>query len=964
MLGTKFVYRFSLYLFIGWIAVTSLYIHTYETVEVVPTSSPTFTIPKRDRMDLAMQQEFDRTKDPVLGYVPRERLYQAFLYAEELRNNTDGKAAITGLSWQERGPNNVGGRTRAIWIDLSDNTHKTVWAGGVGGGLWKTSDITASSPDWTPVNNFFDNLAITTIVQDPSSHTTMYFGTGEGWYNGDAVTGDGIWKSTDGGSTWTQLSSTAGVSNFEFVQKIVIDGSSKIYAATRSNTNSLGGIMMSSNGGTSWTRYDGDGTSPDGAADVEIAANGDIYASFGIMYSDGIYKSTNSGSSWTNVWSNSNAQRIELACAPSNSDVVYAVTQRGSTYGLFNIYKTINGGSGWTAVTKPTWHDQGSCSSTSSDFTRSQGWYDLAAAVDPNDEDRVMVGGVDIMASSDGGSTWSQISNWASSCFQYVHADQHAIIFAPNQSDTVYFGNDGGVYMSVNGSASTPTITRKDSTYRTTQFYACAMHPTRNSNYFLAGAQDNGTQSFSSVGIQGTTEATGGDGAFCHIDQNQTNYQFASYVYNNFFRSTNSGTNWSYISLGYTGQFINPSDYDNTQNKMYSAHWAGYYLRWNNPQSGTTKNNVSVSQFSSGYVSAVTVSPNIDNNVYFGLENGRIVKVTGANTGASKSGTNLTSGSMPSSSTVSSIEIEDGDENHMLVTFSNYGVNSVWESTDNGSSWTSVEGNLPDMPIRWALFSPISSTQALVATELGIWSTNNLNGGSTNWQPSNGGFANVRTDMLQIRSSDSSMIAATHGRGLFFSNSFSASSGSALPITLASFEGRSKGNYNLLSWITSTESNHRGFQLQKADNGKDFSFVAFIQGASNSTEDRHYHYKDHSVKSRITYYRLKSIDLDNSESFSDIIAVENIDEQPTTIISATPNPFVNDIHLTFNRPLTSKAVFTLIDISGERIASFTSNNENSADVSVKFDVADLPAGIYFLKVTSGELNILHKLLKL
>ena len=127
---------------------------------------------------------------------------------------------------------------------------------------------------------------------------------------------------------------------------------------------------------------------------------------------------------------------------------------------------------------------------------------------------------------------------------------------------------------------------------------------------------------------------------------------------------------------------------------------------------------------------------------------------------------------MPTNGSVSCIELENADANHVLVTFSNYGVSSVWETTDGGTSWTAVEGNLPDMPVRGALFNPNDSSQVLLATELGVWSTDNLNGSSTVWAASNLGLANVRVDMLQYRSSDNLVIAATHGRGVYSSDIF------------------------------------------------------------------------------------------------------------------------------------------------------------------------------------------------
>ena len=108
------------------------------------------------------------------------------------------------------------------------------------------------------------------------------------------------------------------------------------------------------------------------------------------------------------------------------------------------------------------------------------------------------------------------------------------------------------------------------------------------------------------------------------------------------------------------------------------------------------------------------------------------------------------------------------------MTFSNYGVISVWETLDGGTTWTDKEGDLPDMPVRWALYNPDNRDEVILATEVGVWSTTDFNSASPVWTASNSGLANVRTDMLQIRSSDSFVIAATHGRGLFSTTGFAA----------------------------------------------------------------------------------------------------------------------------------------------------------------------------------------------
>jgi len=731
-------------------------------------------IPLRDRMDLAMEQEVEFTKDLITNSVPRERLHYALTYAETLRSQAAGSrvaGVIPGMVWQERGPNNVGGRTRAILLDPNDATKKTVWSGGVGGGLWKTTDITQSAPIWTPINDLFANLAITTIASSASNTQVMYFGTGEGFFNADAIRGDGIWKTTNGGTTWTQLASTAANANFRQVQKVVVHPvSGDVYAGTQS------GLFRSADGGVTWTKVlgNGVGAADNRVSDIEISADNTIYTSIGLFTTDGVYKSTTGiAGSWTKIntaangFGNTGFSRIELACAPSNANTLYAVTQSSATNGVLKIIQSTDAGANWTTKSNPVDADGG----IGNDFTRTQAWYDLIAAVDPNNANTILVGGVDLFKSTNGGTSWQQISHWYGGFgFQEVHADQHAIVFEPGNSSVIYFGNDGGIFRTTNGTATIPSIQVKSQNYNVTQFYACAMNPTAYSSQFLAGAQDNGSQQYNSLGINATVEVTGGDGCFNHIDQDQPQYQFTSYVYNNYYRSTNTGASFAGITSNNTGYFVNPTDYDNLNNNLYASNGAGtYFVILNAPVSGTLTS-VSVAAFNSGRATHISVSPNTANRVFFGLNNGYIVKVDNAHT-TSPTATNITGATMPGG-TVSCIAVETGNDNHLLATYSNYGLNSVWETINGGTSWTSVEGNLPDMPIRWALFNPTIPTQAIVATEIGVWSTDLLSGGATVWGPSTTGMANVRTDMLQIRTSDKLVIAATHGRGLFSSDVF------------------------------------------------------------------------------------------------------------------------------------------------------------------------------------------------
>ena len=753
----------------------------------------------KDRIDLAVQQEIKRTTDPNTNSVPVQRLIQAKAFKDQKLsqlNNNRITTSVPGINWTERGPANVGGRSRVIWYDLNDasNSYKKVWAGSVGGGLWYTNDISVGAPIWNKVNDLFDNIAITSFAQNPSSPNTMYFGTGEGWFNADAIEGLGIWKSTNGGSTWSQLPSTL---SFAYVQDLLIDQNGNLYASVRNRTGSQArGIQKSTDGGITWTQVLGaplGGFVSGRGCDLELAANGDVYASLGNFSEGRIYRSsfsvngvnTGNAGTWTDITPNpatnlipaagDNYDRIEIATAPNNGNVVYGIFEGNGTYNVSNIKQYDAATNTWTSRTVPSYSGGGP-------YTRGQAWYDLIASVDPNSANTLYIGAIDVYKSTNNGASWDQVSDWRPIGLPYVHADIHQITYAPGSSSRLAIGCDGGIFYSTNANVASPGFAEKNSGYNVTQFYAVAIHPTL-PNFFVAGAQDNGSQKFTSAGVSNTTEVTGGDGAFCHIDQDNPNIQITAYVYNNYFISTNGGTSFNTLyndpdPNDGSGDFINPTDYDNTANVLYGCSSEDIdpgpamnyqYNRYTRITGVGTTNTASLVTLTNSPATAlithVAVSPTVSNRVYFGFDNGRIGYVNNANTGTSNTINLFASTGIIGS--VSCVAIDPANENHVLVTYSNYGVNSLWETTNGGSSWTSVEGNLPDMPVRWAMFDPRNSDWALIATELGVWSTDNINGASTGWDPTNSGLANVRVDMLQYRSADRTIAAATHGRGLY-----------------------------------------------------------------------------------------------------------------------------------------------------------------------------------------------------
>ena len=731
-------------------------------------------MPKKDRPDLAFEQDFLRTMDPNTKKLHQDRLVNAIKYGKKVKQElTSRKTLATTFNWESRGPKAVAGRVRAIMFDPNDATDKTVFAGGVSGGIWKNTDITDENSAWTMVNPDMSNFAISAMDFDPVNTNTFYAGTGEGWRNVDAVNGAGIWKTTDGGVTWDNLAETIG---FEYVFDLVIrdEGGTMgvIYASMQDTDNGNGaGVFRSTDGGVSWTL-----AFSRAIRDLELASDNTIW----LGDSSGTIFSSTNGTTFTQKYKSSLASlgRVDLAVAQSNSNVVYGMIASASALG--EIVKTTNSGSSWESLDN-TPKESGDNTIPDDDFTRGQAWYNLIIQVNPINEDEVYVGGINVFKSLDGGGFWFKVSTWdleVDNSVKYVHADQHNIAFRPN-SDGIIFSNDGGISFAPK-SSELPfgDLEPRNLNFNITQFYSGAIDPI-NPNGFLGGAQDNGSNYLFEPGVSNSIELLGGDGALSFIDQTAVNsersvYYIASTQTNNYFLLdfTRSNTNPRRSGLINTrnGSFINPADYDSDNNILYTFN--------DNSSISTAKLNPDFeSQFSivreaidvpflfDVDVTHIKVSKfNIsDRKIYLGTQDGRVVFINAIDG---------TSNSLVTPSVTGSISnIEFGaSEDEILLTYSNYGVKSVWYTIDGGENWADVEGNLPDIPVRSSLFNPLDRKEVILATEAGVWKTNDVTAETVVWEPASSGMGSVRVDMLQYRSSDNLILAGTHGRGMFTTN--------------------------------------------------------------------------------------------------------------------------------------------------------------------------------------------------
>lgn len=557
--------------------------------------------------------------------------------------------SLTALTWTALGPGNVGGRTRAFKFVPGSAT--TIYAGGVAGGVWKTTN---TGTTWTAMGDLMANLAVTAIAIDPTNTQIIYAGTGEGYFNGDAVRGAGIFKSTDGGANWSQLGATNG-SNYNFINDLAMSPSNSavLYAATGA------GLFRSTDSGVSWSAS----TLIPGAASalgcMKIVFRTDVpdtaVATCGTFAptasATGIWRSTNATTGAPPTWAHvvgpsgatltlANMGRASIAIAPSLQTTMYALVacspsaanQCGSgnifSDGLLAVLKSTDGGANWSPAYSSTFTGTTLADSLLTNpreefcFANdgfNQGWYDNVIAVDPTNASRVFVSGIDDFRSDDSGATWGVISYWWIGGSHNSHADHHALVFHPNYNGTtetrLYDTNDGGIYVSSDAATATRGITstnvcpggtavgatwsKLNNSYGVTQYYHGSVYPS--GTQYIGGAQDNGTSRGTDGSPNAWTTVSGGDGGWTAIDRTTSGSSTVLYVEFtgiSMIKSSNNGGSFVCATQGIvdcttgaasdSGQFINPFAID--PNNFQNLWTSGKFMwRTTNAAAGWTR---------------------------------------------------------------------------------------------------------------------------------------------------------------------------------------------------------------------------------------------------------------------------------------------------------------------------------------------------------------------------------------
>ncbi|HXI03840.1 MAG TPA: hypothetical protein VNI57_11755, partial [Candidatus Saccharimonadales bacterium] len=701
------------------------------------------------------------------GFVPPGGIAEAWSQAaaDPLAIQPSGSVTTQGTlvegAWTEIGPSKVtngqtGGGVRA---DVSGRVNcvvphptdaDTAYACGAQGGLWKTTD---GGTSWTPLTENFPSLATGAVAIAPSSTDTLYLGTGEANFSIDSYWGAGIFRSTDGGATFSPtaiLDPNRAPLNAAAVAAIDVHPANPDLAIAAVGTfmegNSLfsGGIYRTTDGGGSWERVLGTGLSggPVVASDVRFDDSDPnvVYAALGWIggsTNNGVWKSVDSGATFTQLdlgltsTQLSSTGRINLALAPSDTQILYAGIHNITTNSLLGIWQSTNGGTTWSKRNATF----ASCGT--------QCWYNLELAVSPADPNLVFFGGVNLYRSTNGASTFSSVVSSGGSQGD-IHVDQHALAFSPSSPARLWIGNDGGVWRTDDAAASLPlNWVNLNTNLALLQFQSVAVPPS-DPNIAYGGTQDNGTNRYlgSTVWVHGDD----GDGGETAVDFVNPQTVYHTYYGVSFERSDSggalgswvtrqSGLNTSDRSEFYVPVEIDPGDsavlYLGTY-RLYRTVNRGDSWSVISPDLTVDPNNAT----NTGNITAIGLSAADPNVIYVGSSNAQIQMTSDLGVGW----TPVAAPPLPDRF-VSTIAVHPADANTAWVGYSgfddpNTGSGHVFETTDRGATWIDVSANLPDIPVNDLVIDPASPQMIYAATDIGPYVSTN---GGASWRRYSGG---------------------------------------------------------------------------------------------------------------------------------------------------------------------------------------------------------------------------------
>lgn len=664
----------------------------------------------------------------------------AFTYK---KSNSNQKAAgnweSLGLAeWENNsyGPGN--GRVNCIVED--PNNSDVIFLGTPSGGLWKSSDAGSS---WAPLSDYLPSLGVSGIAIDPSDSDIIYISTGDN-DNSDTYS-IGVLKSTDGGLSWNTSGLVWDVQDNKRANKILINPEAPATLLCATND----GLYKTSNAGLTWNEVLGGNVS-----DIEFKPGNSsvVYAS-----KTRLYKSNDTGDSFDEITtsplpSSSEIGRLSIAVTEANAEVVYLLFADDVYWGFHGLYYSNDSGSSWNLRSNSpnilAGDDDGSA-------LGAQAWYDMEIAVSNEDENQIIVGGINLWESSNGGSSWNLNSYWYipnSLNANYVHADIHHLSYIDNR---LYCGTDGGIYYSEDDGDGFSNLS---SGLEISQFYRIGVSESA-SDFLLGGSQDNGTNRLAS---DVWTHVLGADGMECIIHPSDPDIMYAATQGGTINKSTDGGDTFEWSSSGITedGVWVTPYILSPINPDIMLA---GYENVWRSTDAGDSW--APISDFISQELVAVAMGTMQPNTMYAASQSKLFRTING---GAEWDDVSF---GLPNLA-ITYMSVDPQDANRVWVVFSGFEEGEkVYTTADGGDNWENMSLNLPNVPVNCIVYNNETDDGTYIGTDLGVWyKDENL----AHWEEFMDGLPNVIVNELEIHYGESKLLAATYGRGIWRSDLWQA----------------------------------------------------------------------------------------------------------------------------------------------------------------------------------------------
>jgi hypothetical protein len=647
--------------------------------------------------------------------------------------------ATPGNAWMNLGPTgstNTPDSGRVVDIVPHPTDASILYIATSGGGVWKTTDGGSS---WIPLSETLGTLSCGALAMDPANPQVLYLGLGN-WLTREGSGGLGLVKSTDGGATWGPVLYLGDSATIEDIQVSPLN-SSLVLVATDT------GVFRSTDAGTTFTKV------KTGLSWTLAHTGGSHWA---LSMEGSLAYSLDDGGSWSNASGLGTSNRMTVASAPSNKSIVYALAEVGSGC---EVYKSTNGGQGWSSLGAASKRmTNAGNASTLAEVVGSQGWYDQMVSIDPSNPNFVVLGGsLGSAMTSNGGGSWANFTDWlGGNSLPYVHADFHSAAWGPG--GVLYLGCDGGIFKSTNHGSSFTSLNRSITTHL---FYnlSCSL---ANRNAVIGGLQDNGTRL--RQGATGTfDDKIGGDGFGCLIHPTNANLMLGSVYYTDIQKSTDGGNtfNDSKSGLGSSGLFftkIMPGPADASGNTVYTISDSTVYKSTNFGSTWTALGRSGLS----GSLRNVAAAKSSGSVLGVVTENGVFLSSNGGSSW-------FQAGALPGSGGSLSYVWFD-TANYNVVYAASVALNStsshLWKSSNFGSNWTAIDGGgFPSgIPVNVIQNDPGDSATLYAGTHLGVYKSTN---GGTTWTRFGAGMPLVNVTDFYLAPDSSLMRAATFGRGIW-----------------------------------------------------------------------------------------------------------------------------------------------------------------------------------------------------